>query len=126
MTDGRWLVCSRKLMVTKVVAMAQALQIASVSRSLTNWGHPHITAIDTAPRPGFPASWPIASVLSALAAGDLFYTIIGRGDPAFARPYRCMCGFGTIRTTRADDTKDGLERLSMDEWEAEGSTPAAF
>ena len=114
------------LVVTKVVAMAQAFQIVSVSRSLTNWGHPHVTAIDTAPRPGFPASWPIASILSALAAGDLFYTIIGRGDPAFARRYRCMCGFETIRTTPADDTKDGLESISIDECQEQEFTPALF
>jgi hypothetical protein len=37
-----------------------------------------------------------------------------------------MCGFETIRTTTADDIKDGLERLSMDEWETKRSTPAAF
>jgi hypothetical protein len=114
------------LVVTKVVDMAQAFQIVSVSRSLTNWGHPHITAIDTAPKPGSPDSWPITSALGALGAGDLFYTITGMEDPAFARPYRCMCGFETIRTTPADDIKDGLERLSMDEWETKRSTPAAF
>jgi hypothetical protein len=80
------------LVEAKVVAMAQAFQIVSVSRSLTNWGHHHITAIDTAPMPGSPDSWPIASALGALGA----------------------------------DIKDGLERLSLDEWKAEGSTPAAF
>jgi len=106
--------------------MEHAFQIVSVDRSLTNWGHCHITALDTAPKPGFSHHWPIASVLSALAAGDLFYWITGMGDPAFARPYRCMCGFETIRTTPANDIKDGLESLSMDEWKAEGSTPAAF
>ncbi len=106
--------------------MEHAFQIVSVDRSLTNWGHHHITAIDTAPKPGSPDSWPISSVLGALAAGDLFYAINGLGDPAFARPYRCMCGFETIRVTPAGDVKDGLERLSMDEWEVNRSTPASF
>ncbi len=114
------------LEAAKVVAMEHAFQIVSVDRSLTNWGHYHVTAIDTAPKPGSPDHWSITSVVGALTAGDLFYTITGMGNPAFARPYRCMCGFETIRTTPADNAKDGLERLSMDEWEAEGSTPAAF
>jgi len=106
--------------------MEQAFQIVSVERSLTNWGHYHITALDTAPKPGSPDRWSITSVLSALADGDLFYTISGLGDPAFARPYRCMCGFETVRTTPAGDTKDGLERLSADEWEIRQTTPAPF
>ncbi len=105
--------------------MAQAFQIVSVDRSLTNWGHHHITTVDTAPKPGSPDHWPIAAVLGALAAGDLFYTVSGLGDPAFARPYRCRCRFETIRTTPADDMKDGLETLSMD-WEEQRSSPAPF
>ncbi len=95
--------------------MAQAFQIVRVDRSLTNWGHHHITAVSTAPKPGSPASWPIASVLDALAEGELFYTITGGGDPAFARPYRCMCGFETIRTTPSDNPNDGLEAMSRDQ-----------
>lgn len=114
------------LVVGKVVTMEQAFQIVSVHRSLTNWGHHHITAVNTAPQPGSPDHWSITSVLGALAAGDLFYTVSGLGDPTFARPYRCMCGFETIRTTPSEDTKDGLERLSGDERERGGSTPASF
>jgi len=106
--------------------MEQAFQVVSVERSLTNWGHYHITALDTAPKPGSPDRWSITSVLSALADGDLFYTITGMGDPAFARPYRCMCGFETVRTTPAGDTTDGLEKLSADEWEIRQTTPAPF
>jgi hypothetical protein len=116
----------RMLDAAKVVAMEQAFQIVSVDRSLTNWGHYHITSLDTAPKPGSPDRWSITSVLGALAAGDLFYTISRLGDPAFARPYRCMCGFATVRATPAGDTKDGLESLSADQWETKRSTPASF
>lgn len=105
--------------------MEHAFQIVSVDRSRMNWGHYHITALGTAPKPGSPDHWSITSVLGALAAGDLFYTITGMGDPAFARPYRCMCGFETIRTTLANDINDGLENLSMDEWKTDGSASAA-
>jgi hypothetical protein len=97
--------------------MAEAFHIVSVERSLTNWGHRHITAVHTAPKPGFLNDWPIASVLAALVADDLFFTITPMGDPAFARPYRCMCGFQTIRTTPSDLTEDGFERISTDHGE---------
>jgi len=106
--------------------LPQAFQIVRVERSITNWGHRHVTAIGTDTKPGSPEDWPIASVLSALAAGEIFYTITGFGDPAFARPYRCMCGFETIRTTPSDETKDGLEGIATEEWEEDGSTPAPF
>lgn len=106
--------------------MTQAFQIVRVERSLTNWGHHHITTVGTDPKPGSPDTWSIASVLSAIAAGEIFYTITGLGDPAFARPYRCMCGFATIRTTPSGESKDGFEGISTDEWEVEGSTPAPF
>jgi hypothetical protein len=106
--------------------MTQAFQIESVRRSVTNWGHHHITAVGTAPKPGSPDSWPIASVLGVLASGDLFYTITDLGEPAFARPYRCICGFQTIRTTPSDETTDGLESISEDAWDQERSTPAPF
>src|SRR5579863_5576626 len=106
--------------------MTQAFQIESVRRSVTNWGHHHITAVGTAPKPGSPDRWPIASVLGVLASGDLFYTITDLGEPAFARPYRCMCGFQTIRTTPSDETTDGLESISEDLWDEERSAPAPF
>jgi hypothetical protein len=97
--------------------MAQAFHIVAVERSLTNWGHHHITRVSTSPKPGSPEDWSIASLLSALAAGDLFYTVTSLGDPAFARPYRCMCGFQTIRTTTSEDAKDGFENIPGDERE---------
>jgi len=106
--------------------MAQAFHIVSVERTLTNWGHHHITAVGTDPKPGAPDNWPIASVLGAIASGEIFYTITGLGDPAFARPYRCICGFETIRTTPSGESKDGLEGISADEWQEQGSTPAPF
>jgi hypothetical protein len=106
--------------------MAQAFQIVSVERSVTNWGHRHVTTVGTAPKPGFQDRWPVASVIGALAGGDLFYTITEMGDPAFARPYRCMCGFETVRTTPSDETSDGLDRMTVDEWDDERSTPAPF
>ena len=106
--------------------MTQAFQIESVQRSVTNWGHRHVTAVGTAPKPGSPDQWPIASVLGVLAAGDLFYTITDLREPAFARPYRCICGFQTIRTTPSDETTDGLESISGAAWEEERSTPAPF
>jgi hypothetical protein len=105
--------------------MTQAFQIVSVGRSVTNWGHHHVTAVGTAPKPGSPDRWPIASVLGVLAAGDLFYTITDLGEPAFARSYRCMCGFETIRTTPSDEATDGLESMSVDRDE-ERTTPAPF
>ena len=105
--------------------MAQAFQIVSVDRSLTNWGHHHITAVGTAPKPGFVEAWPMASVLKMLAAGDLFYTITALGDPAFARPYRCWCGFETVRTTPGDDVEDGLEYLPGVRRHQVASTPVA-
>ena len=101
----------------KVEAMAHAFQIVGVERTITNWGHQHVTAVGTAPEPGSPDSWPIAWVLGALAAGDLFYTMNDVEGTAFARPYRCMCGFATIRTTPSDELRDGLESASMEAWE---------
>lgn len=95
--------------------MAQAFHIVGVEKSLTNWGHHHITRVQTAPKPGFADDWPITSVLCALAAEDLFYTITNLGDPAFARPYRCMCGFQTIRTTPSEDTRDGFEHVATND-----------
>jgi len=106
--------------------MPQAFQIVRVERSLTNWGHHHITSIGTDSKPGCPDSWPIASVLSAINSGEIFYTITGYGDPAFARPYRCMCGFETIRTTPSDETDDGLEGIATDEMPEDHATPASF
>ena len=91
--------------------MAQAFQIVGVDRSLTNWGHVHVTAVTTAPKPGFLDGWPVASVLKMLAAGDLFYVVTDLGDPAFARPSRCWCGFETIRATAGDGADDGLAHL---------------
>ena len=106
--------------------MAQAFQVVSVGRSETNWGHRHITAVGTAPKPGSPDRWPVSSVIGALAAGDLFYTITDLGDPAFARPYRCICGFETIRTTPSDEISDGLETITVHESDEERSTPTPF
>jgi hypothetical protein len=106
--------------------MARAFQIVSVERSVTNWGHRHITTVETAPKPGCQDRWPVASVVGALADGDLFYTITPMGDPAFARPYRCMCGFETVRTTPGDETSDGLEIITVDEWDDDRFTPAPF
>jgi hypothetical protein len=91
--------------------MAQAFQIVSVDRTLTNWGHRHITTVATAPKPGFPDRWPVAAVVKSIAAGDLFYTVTGLGDPAFAHTQRCWCGFVTIRSTPNDDLQDGFETL---------------
>jgi hypothetical protein len=48
-----------------------------------------------------------------LGTGDLFYVVTNLGDPAFARSYRCWCGFETIRTTPGDDTDDGLAHLPL-------------
>ena len=105
--------------------MAQAFQIVSVDRSLTNWGHRHITSVGTAPKPGFVDAWPVSSVLKALVAGELFYTVTVLGEPAFARRYRCWCGFETIRTTASDAITDGMENLPASDREAATSTPAA-
>jgi len=105
--------------------MAQAFQIVSVTRTLTNWGHRHITAIGTAPKPGFVDAWSVASVLKALAAGELFYTVTNLGEPAFARPHRCWCGFETIRTTASDAITDGMENLPIPDPEGENATSAA-
>jgi hypothetical protein len=106
--------------------MAQAFQIVSVGRAVTNWGHRHITAVGTAPKPGFPDRWAIDSVIAALTGGDIFYTTTDLGDPAFARPYRCMCGFETIRTTSSDKPNDGLEAISVDERYEERSRTASL
>jgi len=99
----------------KAEKMAEAFHIVSVDRSLTNWGHRHITALGTAPKPGFPDHWSIASVLSMIGAGELFYTMSVLGSPAFAHPYRCWCGVETIRTTANDKADDGFEGLSKDQ-----------
>ena len=104
--------------------MAQAFHIVSVDRSLTNWGHRHITALGTAPKPGFPDHWRIALVLGMIADGDLFYMVSDLGSPAFAHSYRCWCGFETIRTTSNDNAADGLEGLSVDRWEEQRFAPA--
>ena len=106
--------------------MTQAFQIVSVGRSVTNWGHRHVTSVGTAPKPGSPDRWPIASVLGVLAAGDLFYTITDLREPAFARPYRCICGFETIRTTPSDEATDGLESISVVDQDEERAAPAPF
>src|SRR5579864_2680120 len=106
--------------------MTQAFQIVSVGRSVTNWGHHHVTAVGTAPKPGSPDRWPITAVLGMLASGDLFYTITDLGEPAFARSYRCICGFETIRTTPSDEITDGLETMSVAEWDEERATAAPF
>jgi hypothetical protein len=106
--------------------MTQAFQIVSVGRSVTNWGHRHVTAVGTAPKPGSPDRWPIVSVIGVLAAGDLFYTITDLREPAFARPYRCICGFETIRTTPSDEPADGLESISVVDWDEERTTAAPF
>jgi hypothetical protein len=108
----------------KVEIMAHAFEIVSVDRTVTNWGHQHVTAVRTAPEPGSPDRWPITWVLGALAAGDLFYTINKAEGTAFARPYRCICGFATIRTTPSDEMGDGLESISMKAWQ-ELSAPAS-
>jgi hypothetical protein len=101
----------------KVEAMAHAFQIVGVDRTITNWGHRHVTSVGTAPEPGSPDLWPITWVLGALAAGDLFYTTAKVDGTVFARPYRCICGFATIRTTPSDELSDGLESTSMEAWE---------
>ena len=116
----------RTLDAARIVTMENAFQIVSVDRSLTNWGHCHITALDTTPQPGSPDHWPITWVLGALGGGDLFYVITKLEGPAFARPYRCMCGFATIRTTPSDEMNDGLQSVSMDEWEPLISNLAAL
>src|ERR1700688_1089564 len=76
----------RILEATKVVTMGRAFHIVSVDRSLTNWGHYHVTAVGIAPEPGSPDRWPITWVLGALGDGDLFYTIAKLEGPAFVRP----------------------------------------
>jgi hypothetical protein len=106
--------------------MTQAFQIVSVDRSLTNWGHRHVTAVGTAPKPGFLETWAVASVVKMLAAGDLFYSITSLGEPAFARPFRCWCGFETIRTTAGEEISDGLEGLPALGGGEPASTPSAW
>ena len=105
--------------------MTQAFQIVSVDRSLTNWGHHHVTAVGTAPKPGFVDTWPMSSVLKMLATGDIFYTVTSLGDPAFARSHRCWCGYETVRTTPVDDLEDGLEGLPVVDMQASHATPVA-
>jgi hypothetical protein len=104
--------------------MTQAFQIVSVGRSVTNWGHHHVTAVGTAPKPGSPDRWSITSVLGVLAGGDLFYTITELREPAFARPYRCICGFETIRTTPGDEASDGLDSISVVDEDEAWAAPA--
>ena len=105
--------------------MAQAFQIERVDRSLTNWGHHHITAVGTAPKPGFDDVWPVDSVVKALDGGELFYTVTAWGEPAFARPYRCWCGFETVRATPGDAVLDGMENLPPVGRRAQEHAPAA-
>jgi len=97
--------------------MAEAFQVSCVTRSETNWGHRHITGLGTAAKPGSPDRWHITTVLARIAGGDLFYAVGASGDPVFVRPYRCWCGFETIRTSIGEEIADQLDALSTCEWE---------
>ncbi len=109
--------------------MAEAFQISCVARSLTNWGHRHITGVETAAKPGSPERWDMATVLGRLTAGDLFYTVNAMHDPVFVHPWRCWCGIRTIKTTGDDETADVLDDLPTCSWgrdEPQGATLPPF
>jgi hypothetical protein len=109
--------------------MAEAFQISCVERSMTNWGHRHITGLGTAAKPGSPERWAIATVLGRVAEGDLFYAVNALGEPVFVHPYRCWCGTRTVRTTSDDDTSDLLDTVVSCDWEpqdAESQTLPPF
>jgi len=99
--------------------MPEAFQIVCLARSLTNWGHRHITGLETAAKPGAPDRWGIATVLGRLGCGDLFYTVNALGDPVFVRPCRCWCGTETIRTTNEDEGTEALDGLPSCTWAEE-------
>ena len=96
--------------------MAEGFQIVCADRSETSRRHVHITAVGTAPRPGSPSRWSIASVLNMLVLGNRFYMIDDRGDPVFVRRYHCECGVETIRTMADDGRTDSLDSLRICDW----------
>jgi hypothetical protein len=105
--------------------MPEAFQVVCVERSQTNWGHRHITGIGTAPKPGAPERWPMATVIGRLAGGDLFYVVSALGEPIFCQRYRCWCGTESLRTTADEGALEPLEALESCDWE-QGSAERAL
>jgi len=102
--------------------MVEAFQVLCVAKAETNWGHRHVVSLGTAPVPGAPDRWPVATVLGRLADGDLFYTASPYGDPIFVHAFRCWCGTDSVRTTHEDADDDPLDHLPACPWEpAEGA-----
>jgi hypothetical protein len=85
-------------------------EIVCADRSEVLGRHRHVTAVGLAGPGNLVTGWTVEGVLHRYANGDRFYISVD-GDPAFVHPYRCGCGYETIRTTPDDETIDVLDGL---------------
>jgi hypothetical protein len=72
--------------------------------------HQHVTGVGVGVDPAqAPHHWTVDQVRDSIDQGDRFYTF-SRGETALVEPYRCTCGYQTIRSA-PDALAHGLGRV---------------
>lgn len=79
----------------------------------------HIMAVGTSSNASDYADrqWTVQEVWDAIAQGDVFYTSAG-GYVAGVNPYRCGCGWGSLRSTPDATTANNLDSMRLCQWRA--------
>jgi hypothetical protein len=72
--------------------------------------HRHVTEVGTGIDPDEVVHhWTVDEVLTSMDHGDRFYTFF-RGETAIVEPYRCSCGYETLRSAGDGSAAHGLRR----------------